>query len=221
MTTIGDIEKGKENPSTSPKSYHGCLQLLSNYIKLLTEIVGLRRGHLREVIAICSKLRQKVDLYIDMGPKEILFLLWAIFLNAREVFSCQIKDTDDIPESQLKYTTSFLGVGRIPMDILGVPVAQFGANGSGPGTAATSLSSMSSGPGKLFKPAEFVAPKNASVPDDISAITMPLMDKFPKVTANALMLHGSLNFEDIRIGNKGACLNYNLLGACTDAKCSY
>jgi hypothetical protein len=50
---------------------------------------------------------------------------------------------------------------------------------------------------------------------------MPLMEKFPKVTANALMSHGSLNFEDIRIGNKGACLNYNLLGICTDAKCSY
>jgi hypothetical protein len=55
-----------------------------------------------------------------MGPREILFLLWAIFLDAREVFSQQIEDTDAVPESQLKYTTGFLGVGRIPMDILGV-----------------------------------------------------------------------------------------------------
>jgi hypothetical protein len=62
MTTIGDIEKGEENPSTSPKCYHGCLQQLSNYIKLLTEIVGLRR-----CIAIRGKLQQKVDLYIKMG----------------------------------------------------------------------------------------------------------------------------------------------------------
>jgi hypothetical protein len=221
MTTIGDVEKGEETPSTSPKSYHGCLQLLSNYIKLLTEVVGLRSAHLREVIAIRSKLRQKVDLYIDMGPKEILFLLWAIFLDAREVFSRQIGDTDTVPESQLKYTTSFLGVGRIPMDILGVPVAQFGASNGGPSTAATDLSSLSSNRDELFKPAEFVAPKNASVPDDISAITMPLMDKFPQATANALMAHGSLNFEDIRVGNKGACLNYNLLGICSDPKCSY
>jgi hypothetical protein len=96
MMTIGDIEKGEENPSTSPKSYHGCLQQLSNYIKLLTEIVGLRSGHLkllteivglrsghlRKVIAIRGKLRQKVDLYIKMGPKEIGFLLWAILLDA-------------------------------------------------------------------------------------------------------------------------------------------
>jgi hypothetical protein len=81
--------------------------------------------------------------------------------------------------------------------------------------------SMSSGSGDLFKPADFVSPKNASVPDDIIAITMPLMEKFPRVTANALMSHGSLNFEDIHVGNKGACLNYNLLGICTDVKCSY
>jgi hypothetical protein len=50
---------------------------------------------------------------------------------------------------------------------------------------------------------------------------MPLIQKFPQVTANALMAHGSLNFEDIRVGNKGACLNYNLLGICSDSKCSY
>ena len=37
----------------------------------------------------------------------------------------------------------------------------------------------------------------------------------------ALMTHGQLNFEDIRAGNKGACLNYNLLGVCKDRTCSY
>jgi hypothetical protein len=219
MTTVGDIEKGEESPSSSPKTYHGCLQLLSNYIKLLSEVVGSRSAHLREVVAIRRKLRQKVDLYIDMGPKEIIYLLWAIFLDAREVFSAQVTDAEMAPESQLKYTTSFLGVGRIPMDILGVPLAQFKAHDS-TSTAGTELSSLSSGP-DLFKPADFVAPKNTSVPDDISAITMPLLEQFPNVTTTALMSHGQLGFEDIRVGNKGACLNYNLLGICSDPKCSY
>ena len=68
MTTVGDVKKGEESPSSSPKSYHHCLQLLSNYIKLLSEVVGSCSAHLREVVAICRKLRQKVDLYIDMGP---------------------------------------------------------------------------------------------------------------------------------------------------------
>ena len=47
------------------------------------------------------------------------------------------------------------------------------------------------------------------------------MGKFPNATANSLMSHGQLAFEDIRIGNKGACLNYNLLGSCTDRTCTY
>jgi hypothetical protein len=46
MTTIGDIEKGEESPSSSPKTYHGCLQLLSNYIKLLNEVVGSHSAYL-------------------------------------------------------------------------------------------------------------------------------------------------------------------------------
>jgi hypothetical protein len=218
MTTIGDIEKGEESPSSSPKTYHGCLQLLSNYVKLLTEVVGSRSAHLREVIAIRRKLRQKVDLYIGMGPREIIYLLWAIFLDAREIFSASVGDTEDAPGSQLKYTTSFLGVGRIPMDILGVPLAQFRAHES---STVETESSLSSNPGEMFKPAEFVSATNSNVPDDISAITMPLREKFPNVTTTALMSHGQLSFDDIWVGNKGACLNYNLLGICSDPKCSY
>jgi hypothetical protein len=63
-----------------------------------------------------------MDLFIGIGPKEILYLVWAIFLDARKFFAHQIKDTDDLPESQLRYTTNFLGVGRIPTDLLGVPL---------------------------------------------------------------------------------------------------
>jgi hypothetical protein len=47
------------------------------------------------------------------------------------------------------------------------------------------------------------------------------MEKFPKATAEALMSHSSLRYEDIRVGNKGACLNFNLLGICNDPNCSF
>jgi hypothetical protein len=66
-----------------------------------------------------------MDLFMCIGPKEIVFLLWEIFLDSREFFAHQIEDTDDLPESSLRYTTSFLGVGRIPTDLLGVPLNQF------------------------------------------------------------------------------------------------
>jgi hypothetical protein len=48
------------------------------------------------------------------------------------------------------------------------------------------------------------------------------MVKFPKVTAEALMSHSNLKYKDIQVGNKGACLNFNLLlGICNDPNCSY
>ncbi len=50
---------------------------------------------------------------------------------------------------------------------------------------------------------------------------MPMLQKFPNATAEVLMAHGDLRYEDIRIGNKGACLNYNLLAICKDRTCSY
>ena len=73
-------------------------------------------------------------------------------------------------------------------------------------------STLSSHSDSLFRPADWVTPKNPNVADDISAITMPLLSKFPHATTKALMAHGDLRYDDIRIGNKGACLNYNLLG---------
>jgi hypothetical protein len=123
-----------------------------------------------------------VDLYIDVGPREIIYLLWAIFLDAREFFALQVGPNEATPESQLRYTTNFLGVGRIPMDIMGVPLEQFGAtHPRGGGTASTANSTLST-TDSLFRPADWVSPKNASVSDDISAVTMPLLDKFPNAT---------------------------------------
>jgi hypothetical protein len=220
-TTIADIEKGESSPSPAPRDYHGMLQLLSNYIRLLGVLVGTRSSHAREVIAIRRKLRERIDLYIDVGPREIIFLLWAIFLDAREFFSHQVGPTEPLPESQLRYTTNFIGVGRIPMDIMGVPLTQFGAQHPR-GTGATVITADSgSTTTDIFRPADWVTPTNPDVADDISALTMPLLEKFPHATAEALMAHSNLRYNNIRIGNKGACLNYNLLGICKDRKCSY
>jgi hypothetical protein len=185
-------------------------------------IVGAHSAHTREVVAIWSKLRAKVDLYIDVGPREIIYLLWAIFLDAQEFFLHQVGPTEATPESQVRYTTNFLGDGRVPMDIMGVLLEQFGATSQrgGVSTARTANSTLSS-TDSLFCPADWVSPKNASVSDDISAITMPLMDKFPNATTEALMAHGDLRYDDIQVGNKGACLNYSLFGGCKDQNCAY
>jgi hypothetical protein len=219
-TTVGDIEKGESSPNAIPQDYHGLLQVLSSYIKLLKTVVGSRSAHAREVVAIRKKLRTRMDLYVSIGPRNILYLLWAIFLDAREFFSQEVQPGEPLPESQLRYTTSFIGVGRIPTDIMGVPVAQFGIDRQQPRGAPVSEGSSRSSQ-ELFKPADYVPHRNAEVPDDISVLTDPLMVKFPKATAAALMSHANLKYEDIRVGNNGACLNFNLLGICNDPNCSY
>jgi hypothetical protein len=92
-TTLGDIKKGESGPSPVPHNYQGMLQLLSNYIRLLTVIVGPCSAHTREVVSIRRKLRTKVDLFVDVGPQEIKYLLWAIFLDACDFFAYQVGPT--------------------------------------------------------------------------------------------------------------------------------
>ena len=47
------------------------------------------------------------------------------------------------------------------------------------------------------------------------------MAEFLQTTSEALMNHANLRVDEIRVGNKGACLNYNLLDICNEANCSY
>jgi hypothetical protein len=223
-TTTEDVEKAESSPSPAPRDYHGLLQLLSNYIRLLKAVVGSRSKHTKEVVAIRSALRRRMDLFIGIGPKEILYLVWAVFLDAREFFAQQIGDLDVLPESQLRYTTSFLGIGRISTDLLGVPLSQFLVASQPLLTnegGGTSRSKGSRGSENMFQEAANVPHTHTDIPDEISTITMPLMERFPKATMASVMAHSDLKYEDIRVGNKGACLNLNLLGVCADSGCQY
>jgi hypothetical protein len=51
-TTTDDVEKAESRPSPAPGDYHGLLQLLSNYIRLLKVTVRIKSKHLEEVTAI-------------------------------------------------------------------------------------------------------------------------------------------------------------------------
>jgi hypothetical protein len=195
-TTSDDVEKAESRPSPAPHDYHGLLQLLSNYIRLLKAIAGIRCKHLEEVTAIQRALRNRVDLFVDIKSREIIFILWAIFLDAREFFSHQIEDSAPVPESQLKYTTTFLSLGRIPSNIMGVPLEQFGERVSYPSTIITEESAgRSSRSGKeMFRPAEYIAAENTDISDDISTVTGPLLEKHPSATAEQIMSHGALKY---------------------------
>jgi hypothetical protein len=226
-TTTQDVEKAESSPSPAPRDYHSLLQLLSNYIHLLKAVVGLRSQHTKEVVTIRSTLRRRMDLFIGIGPKEIVYLVWAIFLDSREFFAQQNEDTDALPESSLRYTTGFLGVGRIATDLLGVPLSQFlvasqpaAGHGGGSSGGGSHSGDRHRGDG-MFRPALHIPQVCGNIPDEISTLTTPLLEKYPKMTMASVMSFANLKYKDIRVGNKGACLNLKLLGICHGSGCQY
>ena len=81
---MGDIERGERNPNAALGKYHELLQELSSYIRMLTTVVGSQSVRTREVLEIRKKLRKGMD-------QNILYLLWAIFLDARKFFSGEVQ----------------------------------------------------------------------------------------------------------------------------------
>jgi hypothetical protein len=143
-------------------------------------------------------------------------------LDARDFFAHQVGPMEELPASQLRFTTMFIGIGRIPKDIMGIPMEQFGAtHPRGDANTDPTTDSTMTNDDDLFRPAKFVSHKNTSISDDLSALTMPLIEKFPKATMGALIAHSNLEYDEIRIGSKGACLNYNIFGVCHNKTCTY
>jgi hypothetical protein len=104
-----------------------------------------------------------MDIYVDIGPQKIIYLLWAIFLDTREFFSQEVYSGEPLPELQLRYKTNFIGVGHIPADIMGVPVSQFGLERQDwhPKTISSSASTASQ---DMFRAADYVLHRNKDVP---------------------------------------------------------
>ena len=125
-TSIGDIERGEGNPHSAPSEYRGILQTLPVYIRLLTTVVSKKSVHTREVVVIRKTLITRMDPYVDIEQKRIIYLVWEIFWGTRDLFSEEVKHGEALSESMLWYPENFLGVGRIPTDIVSVPVAQLG-----------------------------------------------------------------------------------------------
>ena len=161
-----------------------------------------------------------MDLYVDIEQKSIIHLLWAIFLDSRDLFSKEVQQGEALPESMLRYTTNFLEVGCIPTDIIAFPVAQLGGEEQIQSRVDVDRERSRSRV-ELFKPEEVVPHRNTDIHEDISGIADSTMTEFLQTTSESLMNHANLRCDEIRVRGEGACLNYNLLDICNEAKCSY
>ena len=118
------------------------------------------------------------------------------------------------------YTANLIGGGHIIADIIEVPVTQFGGEQKlqRRSTVSEDRSWYNT---EILKTVDYVPHSNTEVTNDISILSDPLMEKFTKAMAESLMIHVNLLNEVIWVGKKGVCLNFNLLGICSDPNCSY
>ena len=50
--TVGDIDKVEVKSNADPGDYHGMLQTLSSYLRMINTVLGSQSAHKREVAAI-------------------------------------------------------------------------------------------------------------------------------------------------------------------------
>ena len=86
-----------------------------------------------------------------------------------------MQQVEALPDSMLRYTKNFLGVGNTPTDIITVPVTHLGREEH---IQRRPTGSVDGGQEKseLFKPVEFVQHRNIDIHDDISVIAYPRMN---------------------------------------------
>jgi hypothetical protein len=124
-------------------------------------------------------LRSQPYTFAELTQRQNAYILWAIFKDTRWLYSQSVAPGDPLPVSTLWYVTSFLNSGRLPLDQIDLPTKLLGRRRAPVSDASSRTQDK---PHDLFpgaKPA-FVPMTNDSVPDDISAITGPFMEKFPE-----------------------------------------
>ncbi len=188
-----------------PASYHGMLNLLKRYIRLLTVLFRAGCSHLTEVQGVYQVLAEKIAVYETMSAELIAETLWRAFVDARECFSHL---GPGLPESQLYSLRHDLRGCSLRVSIK-CPVAQLlnlsllavvsqAGSGSALGTRAgyggssigspTTLSALTGSVPR--KPAPILVRGKRTNPTpipEVVAIMQGLWAKRPGVDMNALM----------------------------------
>jgi hypothetical protein len=225
-TTMEDVKALESRPTALPQDFNGLCQRMNAYLRLLEHTVGTYSFHTIQVRAMYETLLSRVDVFSEITPRQILYLLWAIFLDARQFFSKSVEDNEKLPDSSLTITAQMLSLGVITMDLVGVPEDEFlglatprQASGSSFSTLFPPTQRPNQEPPPSTGRANFV---NDSLPTNFKAVMTPFLRAHPKINAITVMNHSNppIKFPEVNIG-KGLCLNYHLLGACSAKRCNF
>ena len=66
---------------------------------MITTVVGSQSMHTQEVAAIRGELRSRIDIYMNIDPQRIIYLLQEIFVDAWYFFSGEVHSREPLTES--------------------------------------------------------------------------------------------------------------------------
>ena len=213
--TTADVRKHTAGTRVEiPSDLLGLSRLCNNYCKLLEVLFGHHCPHLVQVAALRAGLElHEHDLELKITKSLCLHLLWRIHFDARQFFTACERWTPEspVPRSALGNTVARLVDDCEIAACLTCPVAAFMGLTPAAKTAGTAPATRA---GQANKPTT-----NASIPP----MCKPTVDLFnaqhPTMSFLTLIKKGGLQYSDLRVGGKGDCSSFGLLGRC--AGCTY
>jgi hypothetical protein len=213
LKMVADVRKHISGCKVEPPStLLGLIRLFNNYCHLLDVLFGPHCPHLVYTREICNALDyNEADLETRIMQKLCLHLLWQVHHDARQFFlSCeQWSSPAPAPRSNLAATVARL-VDDCTIDMmLTCPEAKF-LGGAAPARASMSLGS---------DPPRAKSTINRAIPAGCKRAVDVFNTAHPTMSLADLIKKGGIQYSSIRVGGRGDCTSFGLLGWC--AGCPY
>lgn len=215
--TLAKVAQSKTSPDPLPTEYHGFVNLLRQYFKLVRHLAEECSGHLVEIMQITAELNLRQFVFEALKADQVALRLWQFFMDARRFCSTGIDTRGNLPQSLLRTTYNVVAVG-IMQAHLNVPYAQL--MGNDPSEESSGYPEMHSTGGAMPSP----GPRTFHhVPASIKAILRGVRSKYPLVMIAELMAAHlpALQYTQVKPGPSGLCLDYLCFGMCKSNGCPY
>jgi hypothetical protein len=216
LKSVADIRKHVAGTKVElPSTLLGLVRMFNNYSLLLEVLFGPHCPHYIHVRALRDGLEDNEnDLEMRITKPLCLQLLWRVHHDARQFFlACERwEPLDPLPQSNLNSVVRRL-IDDCCIDMtLTCPVTAFlGTDPTGkpkstpPGNAKASRAKPS---------------LNAAIPPGCKKAVDAFNASYPTMSLTDLLKQGGILFSALKVGGKGDCTSFGLLGRCS-AGCSY
>jgi hypothetical protein len=221
-STLKSTADARKRESSSrfdpPTSLQGLVRVLTNYIRLVKVLFGDKCPHLLCVIQVQDKLDYNKRLLEGrVTHARMINVLWRVHQVARQFFDrCEKwEEGKALPRSMLQTMVASL-VDDVDIQMtLRCPVADFLGLGKSTTTGTKAKKTEGTRGNHGQQPTQ-----NLSIPPICQPCIKELKRLYPTMDIVSFCKKGKVKYADVAIRGKGECVNYGLLGKCTE-ECSY